>query len=69
MTLSKPVISTQAQTVNAASFTLSGTAEVGATIQILHIGSTFIGAIARADNNGNWSLAVETVQKTNICHS
>ena len=61
----KPVISTQAQAVNAASFTVSGTAEVGATIQILSSGNIITRATTTANSNGEWTIPVTLIEGVN----
>ena len=54
-----PLISTTAQTVNTAEFTISGSAEAKASIQLLRAGNVISGATAKVANNRQWSITFD----------
>ena len=59
-----PVISTIAQTVNDAAFTLIGSAEVGSTVNLLREGTTDSFGSATA-TNGSWTITVMLIEGAN----
>ena len=59
-----PVISTIAQTVNDAAFTLIGSAEVGSTVNLLREGTTGSFGSATAEN-GSWTITVTLTEGAN----
>ena len=62
----KPIISTQTQTVSEASFTLAGTTEAGASIQLLRAGNVITGATATATTRGAWTITFELMAGENV---
>ena len=55
----KPAITTTAQSVNTASFTLTGTAEVGSTVNLLReAGTDSLGSATATATNGAWTITV-----------
>ena len=54
-----PLISTTAQTVNTVAFTISGSAEAKASIQLLRAGNVISGATAKVANNRQWSITFD----------
>ena len=61
-----PLISTTAQTVNTVAFTLSGTADAAASIQLLRADTEIPGATTDADTNGNWSITFDLTEGENL---
>ena len=58
-------ISTQAQAVNDAAFTLTGTVEAGATVTLTQDGTALTTA-ATVDSSGGWTLAVTLTEGANL---
>ena len=55
----KPAITTTAQSVNTASFTLTGTAEVGSTVNLFRgAGTDSLGSATATATNGAWTITV-----------
>ncbi len=61
-----PLISTTAQTVNTVAFTLSGTADAAASIQLLRAGNAITSATTDADTNGDWSITFDLTEGENL---
>ena len=61
-----PLISTTAQTVNTVAFTLSGTADAAASIQLLRAGNVITSATTDADTNGDWSITFDLTEGENL---
>ena len=62
----KPAITTTAQSVNTASFTLTGTAEVGSTVNLLRgAGTESLGSATATATNGAWTITVTLTDGAN----
>ena len=62
----KPAITTTAQSVNTASFTLTGTAEVGSTVNLLRgAGTDSLGSATATATNGAWTITVTLTDGAN----
>ena len=62
----KPAITTTAQSVNTASFTLTGTAEVGSTVNLFRgAGTDSLGSATATATNGAWTITVTLTDGAN----